>query len=113
MSIKRFNASRDQNELDIVNALRHVGASVLRINEGGAPDLLVGKWGRNHLLEVKRPLGPRGGTGGSDLTEQQQKWHREWQGTVHVVRSPEEALKVISQPPAQVPAKKKRGRKKA
>ncbi len=57
MSIKRWNAKRDSNELAIVKALKQAGASVARISESGMPDLIVWYRGSVFLLEVKMPLG--------------------------------------------------------
>lgn len=48
---------RDANEKPIVDALRSVGALVLRVSEKGAPDLVVYFRGRTRLLEVKSRLG--------------------------------------------------------
>lgn len=99
---------RDTNEPAIVKALKAVGASVTPLNGTGVPDLLVGFRGQTYLLEVKLPLGKKGGTGhgggaskkgaGGDgvLTESQLKWWRGWCGKFpKIVRSPEEALAVI------------------
>lgn len=94
---------RDTNEPEIVNALVAAGAVVTRLDGDGVPDLLVGFRGRSFLLEVKLPLGPRGGvhhhgTEGSrgDLTPAQVKWWDAWSGEpAIVVRSPAEALAAI------------------
>jgi len=48
---------RDSNEKAIVAALRKVGASVIRISEKGAPDLLVFYRGTVFLIEVKTAKG--------------------------------------------------------
>lgn len=95
---------RDDNEPDVVKALRDVGASVFHLYETGMPDLLVGYHGATHLLEVKRPLGPRGGLpehrehegGLGDMTEDQVKWWAAWDGAKPIlVRTAEEALIAI------------------
>jgi hypothetical protein len=82
-------ANCDSNQAAIVDALRTVGASVQHLHTlgQGVPDLLVAWHGRNHLLEVKSPKG--------GLNEMQRKWHELWRGEVHVVRTPEEALRAI------------------
>ena len=51
----RRAAKIDANHGDIVEALRGIGCSVLSLAPlgKGAPDLLVGYWGRNTILEVK------------------------------------------------------------
>jgi Holliday junction resolvase len=60
---------RDLNEKPIVDALRKVGASVIRISEKGAPDLLVFYRGVVSLLEVKGRLGTA--TAAQDATKAQ------------------------------------------
>ena len=88
MSIHRRNAKRDKNEASIVRALRSIpGCTVSELSGEGVPDLLVGFQGKNHLLEVKNAKGK--------LTEAQIKWHEEWTGTAHVVRSVNDALNIL------------------
>lgn len=98
--------ARDANEREIVTALRAAGASVTRLDDAGVPDLLVGYHGRTWLLEVKLPLGPRGGMperrdhegGRGDLTASQVVWWDSWRGAhAVVVRSIVEALAVIAE----------------
>lgn len=95
---------RDANEDGIVVALRDVGASVCRLYDTGAPDLLVGYHGDTYLLEVKAPMGPRGGLskhrecdgGIGDMTRAQVAWWKDWTGTAPmIVRSAEDALRAI------------------
>ena len=75
----------------IVDTLRNVGCSVQSLAQvgDGAPDLLVGRAGRNYLLEVKTVARA------SQLNETQAQWHRLWRGKVCVVRTPEEALVAV------------------
>lgn len=104
----RRAARRDGNEPEIVAALRAAGASVSALNGDGIPDLLVGYRGETFLLEVKLPVGARGGArngggrsrphrGGDGLkTEDQIRWWATWTGKPPViVRTPEEALRAI------------------
>jgi hypothetical protein len=98
----RYAKQRDKNEPAIVKALVAAGATVTRISEMGVPDLLVGFRGDTFLLEVKRPVGPRGGRrpkGGLDergLAKTQVEWWAKWTGRPPVVvTSPEEALAAI------------------
>jgi hypothetical protein len=97
----KYAKQRDANEVEIVDALRAVGCTVTRLGDAGVPDLLVGRDGRTYLLEVKMPMGPRGGVqrhgakpgGRGDLTPAQVKWWDAWRGErAHVVRSVAEAL---------------------
>ncbi len=100
----KYAKRRDVNERPIITALRSAGYAVTQLGDAGVPDLLVSKAGTIWILEVKLPLGPRGGlahhrdsAGGSgDLTASQVKWWKEWLDAggkaPAVVRSPEEAL---------------------
>ena len=79
----------DWNQSAIVDALRAAGASVF-ITSGvrhGFPDLVVGFNGKTYLLEVKAP--------DAKLTEDELLFMRKWVGDYHVVRSPEEAIRII------------------
>lgn len=79
----------DHNQSEIVQALRAAGATVESLHEvgRGVPDLMVGFRGDTFLFEVK---GPRG-----RLNALQVAWHGQWAGQVCVVRSAEEALRVV------------------
>lgn len=76
---------RDENEAEVVSTLRAVGATVRRLHE---IDLLVGFRGVNYLFEVKRDAK-------SKLTDSEQDFMRDWQGSAHVVTTPLEALRII------------------
>lgn len=84
----------DANQPSIVRVLRAVGASV-QVLSGvgqGCPDILVGFRGRSFAIEIKdgsKPPSER------RLTPDQEKWHREWRGDVHVVKDESEALRAI------------------
>ena len=80
----------DSNQPDIVKALLRTGHSVQILSDvgKGCPDLLVGRNGRNFLLECKVERGA--------FTGDQAIWHNEWKGQAAVVRSPSEAVEVIS-----------------
>ncbi len=100
MSIYRRAARRDDGERPIVDALRKAGAMVRHVSAEGLPDLIVGFRGRWLWLEVKRPLGAMGGSSadGQHLQPAQAVFFAEalLAGLpAHVVRSPEEALRVI------------------
>lgn len=93
MSINRRAAKRDANERPIIDALEAVGASVLQVSEKGAMDLVVGFQGATHVLEVKAP--------GKGLTPDQKDFHEAWRGSrIHVVETPEQALRAIGVMPA-------------
>lgn len=108
MSYSKRAARRDKSEPEIVAALRAAGASVEIIGDGaGRPDLMVGFRGVTYHLEVKNPLGPRGGKRGGGatrpgqggdgvLTADQLAWWAAWRGAPPViVRTPAEALAAI------------------
>lgn len=88
----------DANEREIVDALKKLGAYVVRLEcqRAGVPDLLVGWRGRTYLLEVKTPAtGPRGGGAGS-LTQEQREFMRDWNGGIAmVVHGADEALHAL------------------
>ena len=85
----RRAARIDSNHAEIVATLRGVGASVqdLAAVGKGCPDLLVGYRNQNYLFEVKTAKGK--------TTKAQVFWHADWRGIVYIVRSADEALKVI------------------
>lgn len=80
----------DANQEEIVDAFRRGGASVLSLADmgQGCPDLLVGYQGKNYLVEVKTPEGA--------LNAYQVQWHNLfWNGQVCIVRTVDEALKLL------------------
>lgn len=90
----RKAAKIDDNQKAIVNVLRQMGASVqsLAATGKGCPDLLVGYHGINYLMEIKdgdKVLSKQ------KLTIDQEHWHSLWRGSVHVVKSVDEALKIL------------------
>ena len=101
----RYNAAKDANKTEITDALRAAGATVRDVKGPGIPDLLAGYRGHTYLLEVKRPLGPRGGSDGRNLTPAQQKLWDEWRGApFQIVRSIQQALEAIGAvKPARIP----------
>lgn len=69
----------DQNQSEIIDALRKCGASIQSLAQIGAgcPDLLIGYRGHNYLAEVKdgkKPPSERA------LTAAQLDWHAQWRG---------------------------------
>jgi Holliday junction resolvase len=82
----------DENQREIVRALRACGCTVQHLHEvgDGCPDILVGFRGRNYLLEIKNPE-----TKGR-LTNRQKEWFSTWRGQAAVVRTAEEALEICT-----------------
>lgn len=92
--MRRRAARIDDNQTEIVERLREVGATVQSLASvgKGCPDLLVGYHGQNYLLEIKdgdKPPSAR------RLTDDERIWHEHWRGPVYVVESWVEALRVI------------------
>lgn len=98
-NLSKYARKVDGNQKAIVNALQARGASVEPLSRmgGGVPDLLIGYMGINILLEVKDPTAPLPSNVSAldplKLNPAQREWHQEWQGQVHVVFSPEDALR--------------------
>lgn len=85
----RRAARVDGNQSEIVAALREIGCDVKVI---GLPvDLLVGYRARNFLVEVKDP------NGSNKLTPGQKEFIATWRGQVRVCRSPEEAVRLVTE----------------
>jgi hypothetical protein len=90
----------DLNQTEIVSALRGVGLSVaVTSNLGnGFPDIVVGgllpcphcakKFPQNRLVEIKSDMT-------AVLTPQQKEFHALWRGSLHTVRSTQEAFEAI------------------
>lgn len=93
----RRAARVDGNQVEIITALRQIGASVAPCHAVGQgfPDICVGWGGHTYLLEIKDPTKPKSD---QKLTPSQIKWHAEWRGHVAVVRNVKEALDAIGIP---------------
>lgn len=83
------HGKRDANHRDIIQALRDAYITVFDTADvgHGYPDLVCGFQGQNYLLEVKTEAGK--------LTRDQVEFIDAWRGTVHIVRTPAEALRVF------------------
>lgn len=88
-------AKIDSNQNEIVSALRKAGCSVQILSSvgKGCSDLVVGFAGLNLMMEVKDGGKP---PSAQKLTVDQVKWHQDWNGTVVVVSSVEQALQAVS-----------------
>jgi hypothetical protein len=90
----RRAARRDDNEQDIIRAMREAGAYVKQINDEGLFDLLVNYRGETMLIEVKDGAKP---PSARRLTDAEQKFHDEWPGSdLYIVNSVEEALALLA-----------------
>lgn len=89
----RRAARRDDNEQDIIKAMRAEGAYVKQINDEGLFDLLVSHRGETLLIEVKDGAKP---PSARRLTEAELKFHEEWPGSdLFIVTSVEEAIALL------------------
>ena|ERR1017187_2159849 len=90
----RRRAKIDANQPEIVRALRENGCTVQSLAPmgHGCPDLLVGKDGRNFLLEIKDPNQK---PSQRRLTDDEKAWHCAWLGQIAVVETVEEALLLV------------------
>lgn len=89
-------ARTDANQPEIVKALRKVGATVAITAQAGAgfPDLVVGHRGKNYLMEVKDPNQKKLN---QKLTADQMIFHEFWNGQIAVVKTAEEAIKLLGE----------------
>lgn len=80
----------DQNQKEIVKALRQIGASVFNTAPlgKGFPDLVIGYRRKNYLIEVKTEKGK--------LTPHEEEFFNTWNGEVSLVRNIEDAIRVIN-----------------
>jgi len=81
----------DNNQEEIVNALRQCGATVEITNQqgNGFPDLVVGIFGINHLMEIKNK------DNYGKLSVKQMIFRDKWKGKIHLIETVDDALKVI------------------
>jgi hypothetical protein len=91
MGAPKWRQKPDSNQADIVTALEKIGASVYDATRvgGGFPDLVVGYRQCCLLLELKTETGK--------LNKKQSKFRDNWNGHFAVVRSPIEAVKVVTE----------------
>lgn len=94
--MSKFARRVDDNQGEIVLALRAAGATVRVVSQGdGLPDLLVGYMNHTILMEVKDGKKP---PSAQKLTTAEEKFHREWTGgTCVIVNSIESALQVLGE----------------
>ena len=89
----RRAARRDDNEKQIIDALRRCGAYVKAINDDGTFDLLVAYNNRTFLIEIKD--GAKSPSA-RKLTDAEQKFHDEWPNdNLFIVNTVDEALALL------------------
>ena len=91
----RRSAKIDDNHGEIVRALREAGCTVqsLAAMGKGVPDLLVGVRGFNLLMEIKDGDKPKSA---QKLTKDEFEWHAKWRGSVLIIYSVDQAIKIIN-----------------
>jgi len=98
----RKAARVDANQADIIKAARRLGATVTdtsRVGQG-FPDIVVGIFGINLLIEIKdgdKPPSKR------KLTDDQVVWHKAWNGSSYVINSADEMIALICSLAAKEP----------
>lgn len=97
----RRAAKVDDNQAEIVAALRRAGCSVCSLAGvgKGCPDLAVGLRGVTYMLEIKDGRKP---PSKQRLTPDEQAWHDAWRGHATVVRSVDEALDAVGLRPVRI-----------
>lgn len=86
----RYRARIDKNQPSIVKELRKLGFSVLCLHQlgKGVPDLLIGKDGRNYLIELKS-------SDKGKLTTDEAQFFQDWKGNAIVATSIEDIINLI------------------
>lgn len=91
----RRAARTDDNHQTIREAFKAMGCSVadsFRLGDG-FPDLCVGCAGHNLLVEIKDGAKP---PSKRRLTPEEQNWHDNWLGNVHIVETEDQAIKLVN-----------------
>jgi Holliday junction resolvase len=91
----RLSSRIDSNQNEIVGILRQMGVSVAVTSMvgHGFPDLVAALQNVTVLIECKngkKPLSQQ------KLTKDQEKFHDEWRGHIHIVRSVEDAISLVN-----------------
>lgn len=86
-------AKIDGNQHEVVDAFRKLGFSVLLLHQvgGGCPDILVGKYKRNVLVEIKDDSKP---PSARKLTNDQRWFHESWHGEIYIVNNVADVFKL-------------------
>jgi len=84
----------DANQADIVKGLRAIGCSVAVTSSAGDgfPDLVVGYYGNNWLMEIKDG---NKSPSRQKLTPEQEQFHINWRGQIAVVKTIDEAIELV------------------
>jgi len=89
-TVSKYARKVDDNQSDIVAALRGAGQQVVLMHAvgGGFPDIIACRHGQAHFIEIKSPKGK--------LTPAQKVFFDEWRGpSINIVRSIDDALEAV------------------
>jgi len=83
----------DATQKEIVAAFRRCGFSVAHTHTvgGGFPDVVVARHGWTALVEIKDGTKP---PSARKLTPDEEKFHREWPGEIHIIESPDDVVRL-------------------
>lgn len=89
----RYARRIDENQPEIVGALRQIGATVEILRGLSIGDIIVGYHGKNFLLEIKDGKKVKSKR---KLTLGEQEFHDNWRGQITVVATIEEAIAAVT-----------------
>jgi len=95
MSKYRRNPRTDENQRDLVAALRKIPGVTVKT---GVDDILIGRCGVNYLIEIKNPetaVKKSGGLKAGALKKSQVELQNEWQGHYAVLWTMDQILAEI------------------
>lgn len=90
----RRAARTDDNQKEIVSTFRQLGCSVETTHTlgSGFPDIVVGCFGFNLLVEIKDGAKP---PSKRKLTPDEERWHQLWTGQIDIVESSDDVLSLV------------------
>ena len=86
----------DGNQNTLIDQMRQIPGLTVRITSmvgNGFTDTVIGYRGKTHLLEIKDPSQP---PSKRKLTPDEQKFHDSWTGSIWVVETIDDVLKIIN-----------------
>jgi Holliday junction resolvase len=85
----------DANQREIVKTFRDLGASVQILSDvgKGCPDIVVGIFGKNFLIEIKDG---KKCPSAQKLTEMEYVFFQYWKGQVSIIKSSQEVVEFIN-----------------
>ena len=91
----RYAAKIDDNQPEIVRAFRSLGWSVAHAHTVGKgfPDLVIGRNGVTHLIEIKDGSKPKSAR---KLTPDQVEFHDAWRGSIAIVETVDDVVRNYS-----------------